>query len=56
MFGCPDAKMMFSFAVINSIAAITLETINNTTAEFLGTHIFKRKLAENFSWRFQKEF
>ena len=32
MFGSLDLEMTFPFAVINSSAAITLETINNNKA------------------------
>ena len=34
MFTCSDVKMAFYFTIINSAAAITLKTINNTKAEF----------------------
>ena len=56
MFGCPDVKMTFSFAVINRIAPIVLETINNARADFFGRTALKKKLAENVSSRFKKEF
>ena len=52
MFGCPDIKITFSFAVINSIAAITLETINNTSAEFFWDSNWLGALAGNFKKSF----
>ena len=48
MFSCPDVKMVFCFAIINRIAAITLETINNARAEFFGKYILKMKMFDNF--------
>ena len=36
------------FAIINSVAAITLKTINDVTAEFFGKHILKMKMVDNF--------
>lgn len=40
MFGCPDVKLVFCFALTNSIAAITLKSVNNTRAEdFWEAHI-----------------
>ena len=59
MFGCPDLKMTFSFTVINSSAAITLETINNSKAfkqEFFGWHIFKGNLPRALVGDFKKSF
>ena len=39
MFSCSNVKMSFCFAVTNSVAAITLETINDARAElFLEAH------------------
>ena len=48
MFSCPDVKMAFCFAIINSVAAITLKTINDARAEFFGKHIIKMKMFGNF--------
>ena len=56
MFGCPDVKTVFVSAVINSNATIALNTINNTRVEFFGKHILKKKLTDNFRWRFEKKF
>ena len=59
MFGCPDLKMTFSFTVINSSAAITLETINNSKAfkqEFFRWHIFKGNLPRALVGDFKKSF
>ena len=52
MFSCSDVKVAF-FAVINSVAAITLKTTDSATAEFARYHIFKIKLVGNFRWRFE---
>ena len=38
----------FCFTVINSVAAITLKTINVARAEFFGKYIFKMKMVDNF--------
>ena len=48
MFSCSDVKMVFCFAIINSVVAITLKTINNARAEFFGKHILNH-LSTNFS-------
>ena len=40
--------MAFCFAVINSVGAITLKTINDARAEFFKKHICKRKMIDNF--------
>ena len=48
MFSCSDVKMAFCCAIINSIAAITLKTINDARAEFFGKHILKMKMVDNF--------
>ena len=48
MFSCSDVKMVFCFAIINSVVAITLKTINNARAEFFGKHIHKMKVVDNF--------
>ena len=48
MFSCCDVKMVFCFAIINSVATITLEIINNARAEFFGKHILKMKMVDNF--------
>ena len=34
MFRCSDVKMAFCFAIINSVAAIPLKTINDARVEF----------------------
>lgn len=52
MCNCPDVKMEFCFAIIKSIVAVKLKTINNTRAEFFMKHIFKTKLVENLTERF----
>ena len=52
MFSCSDVKVAF-FAVINSVAAITLKTTDAATAEFVRYHIIKIKLVGNFRWRFE---
>ena len=49
MYNCPDVKMEFCFAIIKSIVAVKLKTINNTRAEFFMKHIFKTKLVENLT-------
>ena len=41
MFSYSDVKMAFCFAVINSVAGIALETINDARAEFLGSTSLK---------------
>ena len=48
MFSCPDVKMTFCFAIINSVAAITHKTVNDARAEFFGKHILKIKMVDNF--------
>ena len=48
MFRCSDVKMAFCFAIINSVAAITLKTINDARAKFFGKHILKMKMVDNF--------
>ena len=48
MFSCFDVKMAFCFAIINSVAAITLKNKNDVRAEFFGKHIFKMKMVDNF--------
>ena len=50
MFSCSEVKIAFCFAVINSVANITLKTINDSRAEFFRKHIFKMKMAKNFRW------
>ena len=40
IFSCFDLKMAFCFAVINSVAAITLKTINDARAEFFRAEFF----------------
>ena len=40
----------FCFAVINSVAAITLNALNDARAEFFRDHIFKMKMVDNFRW------
>ena len=55
MFSCSDVKVAF-FAVINSVAAITLKTTDAATAEFVRYHIIKIKLVGNFRWRFEMIF
>ena len=44
MFSCSDVKMAFCLAIINSVAAITLKTMNDARAEFFGKHILKMKM------------
>ena len=34
MLSCSDVKLVFCFALINSVAAITPKTINDARAEF----------------------
>ena len=41
-------KWHFVFAIINSIAAITLKTTNDARAEFFGKHVLKMKIVDNF--------
>ena len=43
MFSCSCVKVAFCFAVINSVAAITLKTINDARAELLDSTSLKRK-------------
>ena len=50
MFSCSDVKLGFCFAVINSVAAITLKTINDVIEEFFRNYIFKMKMVPNFRW------
>ena len=40
--------MTFCFVIINSVAAITLKTINGARAEFFGKHILKMKMVDSF--------
>ena len=49
-------KMAFCFAIINSMAAITLKTINDARAEFFGKHILKMKMVDNFRRRSTNDF
>ena len=56
MFSCSDVKVAFCFAVINSVAAITLKTMNNARAEFFKKHISKMKMVDSFSWRLENGF
>ena len=56
MFRCSDVKMAFCFAIINSVAAITLKTINDARAEFFGKHILKMKMVDNFRRLSENEF
>ena len=44
MFSCSDIKMAFCFAVINSVATITLKTINDANAGLFRKDIFKMKM------------
>ena len=48
MFSCSHVKMAFCFAIINSVAAITLITIDDSRAEFFGKQILKMKMVDNF--------
>ena len=43
-----DVKMAICFAIINSVAAIALKTINDARAEFFWKHILKIKMVGNF--------
>ena len=56
MPSCSDVKMAFCFAVISSVAAITLKSINDARAEFFKKHIFKMKMIDNFRWWFENDF
>ena len=56
MFSCSNIKMALCFAVINSVAAITLKAINNARAKFFTKHIFKMEIVDNFRWRFENDF
>ena len=56
MFNCSDVKVQFCFAIINSVAAITLKTINIASVEFLRKYIFKMKMVDNFRWRVEMTF
>ena len=40
--------MTLCFAIINSVAAITLKSIKDVRAEFFGKHILKMKMVDNF--------
>ena len=42
--------MAFCFAVISSVGAITLRTINDARTEFFREHVFKMKMVDNFRW------
>ena len=48
MLSYVDVKVAFCFAVINSVAAITLKTINNAKANFFRKYVFKMKMFDNF--------
>ena len=54
MFNCSDVKQEFCFAVINSVAAITLKTINDFRVEFFRKHTVK--MVDNSRWRFENDF
>ena len=56
MFSSSDVKVASCFVVINSVAAITLKTVNNARVEFLRKHISKIKTVDSFSWRFENGF
>ena len=56
MFSCSEVKLEFSLAVINSVVAITLKTINDARAEIFRKHTFKMKMVDNCKWRFEKDF
>ena len=47
MFSSCDVKMEFCFALIDSVAAITLKTINDARAKFSSEHIFEMKIIDN---------
>ena len=48
MLSCSDVKLVFCFAVINSVAAITPKTINDARAEFSFTHSFRQTMPDLF--------
>ena len=56
MFSCSEVKLEFSLAVINSVVAITLKTINDATAEIFRKNTFKMKMVDSCKWRFEKDF
>lgn len=47
MFCCSDKKLTYSFAVVNSIAAITRVAIKNSSGKFFEKNIFEIKLVSN---------
>lgn len=51
-----DIKVAFYFAVINSVAAITLQTTSNTRGYFIRKHIFKTKMINNDRWKIENSF
>ena len=56
MFSCSELKLEFSLAVINSVVAITLKTINDARAEILGRTPLKWKWLTIVSEDLKKTF
>ena len=54
MFSCSDVTVAF-FAIINNVPAITLKTVNILRTEFFRKHIFKMKMFDSVSWRFEND-